>query len=307
MKIAVSACLLGHAVRFDAGHKRHDFVADVLKDYVDFVEFCPEHLAFSTPRPSMRLVERGKGVRVELNSNGKDVTPALTEQAQTVCDSLVGVGGIIFKSRSPSCGLHSAKIYNGDGAPLGKTHGVLARLCRERWPLLPMEEEGRLQDPWLRENFMMQLFAYAAFEQFKSEATAAGLVDFHRRYKFLLQSKDERLYREMGRLVGDVRSALPAYEQYFKQAIGTKSSIGKTRNILEHMAGFVKNVLSEEEKRLLHEQIGEFCEQIIPLIVPLSTLRVFATRHEVRYLLDQVFLEPYPAKLGLRSDVRSCR
>jgi uncharacterized protein YbgA (DUF1722 family) len=185
-------------------------------------------------------------------------------------------------------------------------------MCKAKFPLLPIEDEGRLCDAWLRENFVMQLFAYDAFENFKEGATIGSLVDFHTRNKFMLQSKDENLYRELGKLVANhekkpFTDILAEYELLFKTAIAKKSSVGKTRNVLEHMAGFLKTQLSREEKVLLHEQIDDCAAKIVPMIVPLSTLKLYATKYKIAYLLEQTFLNPYPKELALRSKVESLR
>jgi len=207
--------------------------------------------------------------------------------------------------------LSSAKAYLPNGFAEGKEDGMFAGLCKESFPLLPMEEEGRLNDPWLRENFIMQVFAYHDFESFKaSSPDMKALVGFHQAYKFMLQSKNEVAYRKLGKLVGshdkkNTAELFTEYEHTFKTTIGEKSSIGKTRNVLEHMAGFVKNDISEIEKSTLHEQIRDYAAKIIPLITPLSTLSMFANKYDASYLLGQKFLQPYPKELALRSDIKS--
>lgn len=313
MKIAVSACLLGEKIRFDGGHKHDHFITDELSKYATLSSFCPEHIAFGTPRPSVRVVRESAEFVIQSNKTGADVTSVLEESSRRELETIVKepLTGIIFKAKSPSCGLGSAKAYLPNGFAEGKTDGVFAAMCREAFPLLPMEEEGRLNDPWLRENFVMQLFAYDAFERFKASAPKMKeLVDFHQRHKFMLQSKDEKAYRLLGNLVGnhqksDFSEMFTQYEQLFKRTIAKKSSIGRTRNVLEHMAGFVKNDLSAVEKEMLHEQIRDYSAKIIPLIVPLSTLEIFARKYNADYLLCQTFLKPYPKELALRSDIRS--
>jgi len=314
MKIAVSSCLLGNRVRFDGGHKHDHFITDELSRYAQFIAFCPENLAFGNPRPSLRMVRDDKsGLLIQSNKDGTDLTHTLLAASHDDLSRLKEepLCAIIFKSKSPSCGLKSAKAYLPNGFSEGKEDGIFARLCKEHFPLLPMEEEGRLNDPWLRENFIMQLFAYHDFEQFKNSFSGVkSLVDFHQSYKFMLQSKDEVTYRKLGRLVGshnkqNAEYIFNEYEQLFKRAIAEKSSIGKTRNVLEHMAGFVKNDLSDIEKRTLHEQIKDYAAKIIPLVTPLSTLSMFAHKYDAEYLLGQKFLQPYPKELALRSDIRS--
>lgn len=313
MKIAVSSCLLGAKVRFDAGHKHDHFITDELGEFAQLIPFCPEHLAFGTPRPSLRIVQGDDVSIIQSNKTGEDLTLSLLEASEKELRTLKEhrLSGIIFKSKSPSCALGSAKSYRENGFAEGKSNGLFAELCQQHFPLLPMEEEGRLNDPWLRENFVMQLFAYEDFEEFKASAPQMkSLVSFHQQYKFMLQSKDEKAYRLLGNIVGNhegLSSAetLSRYELIFKSAIARKSSISKTRNVLEHMAGFLKNELTPVEKSMFHEQISDFAHKIIPLITPLSTLHMFAQKYEATYLLQQKFLHPYPKVLALRSDIKS--
>ncbi|MFZ5374193.1 MAG: DUF523 domain-containing protein, partial [Campylobacterota bacterium] len=211
MILAVSACLLGERIRFDGGHKHDRFLTDELGQFARFVPFCPEHLAFGTPRPSVRLVRGASGIRVESNKDHTDLTDALHAECSNELQRIgtENLCGIVFKSKSPSCGLKSAKLYLDNGFCEGKEDGLFASMCRERFALLPMEEEGRLQDMWLRENFVMQLFAYSRFETFKNASPAMKeLVAFHTAHKFMLQSKNEMLYRQMGNVVAN-RDDLP--------------------------------------------------------------------------------------------------
>lgn len=313
MTIAVSACLLGEKIRFDGGHKHDHFITDELGRYASFVSFCPEHLAYGTPRPSIRLIQHEREIGVHSNKDGSNLTAPLIVASRSELEkiSVQPLCGIVFKSKSPSCGMKSSKLYLENGFCEGKEDGIFASMCRERFPLLPMEEEGRLCDPWLRENFVMQVFAYERFETFKAYSAEFGdLVHFHTVHKFLLQSKNEMLYRQMGRIVANhenrsLSEAMRDYETLFKSAIAHKSSIKRTRNVLEHLAGFFKNELTKEEKAILHGQISDYAHKIIPLIVPLSTIRLFASKYHTKYLLDQVFLDPYPKELALRSHLDS--
>lgn len=314
MIIAVSGCLLGQKVRFDKGHKRDSFIMDELSAYAEYISFCPEDMAFGSPRPSIRVVQKNSEQRIISNKNQEDLTDILKKSSQKDLKNISNykLGGIILKSKSPSCGMGSSKLYLENGFASGKDDGMFAKMCKEAYPLLPMQEEGKLCDAWLRENFIMQLFSYNEFEKFKDSATIGSLVDFHRTHKFLLQAKDETLYRELGKLVGnheqrDFDDLLKEYEYIFKTTIAKNSSVGKTRNVLEHMAGFLKKFISKEEKVLLHEQIDDCAAKIVPMIVPLSTLKIYATKYDVKYLLEQKFLNPYPKELGLRSSVESLK
>lgn len=313
MKLAVSSCLLGEKIRFDGGHKHDHFITDELGKFAEFVPFCPEHIAFGTPRPSVRLLNESGDIRVRSNKTMEDLTESLrTSSAQELLNlEEYPLCGIIFKSKSPSCALKSAKLYLENGMVEGKADGVFAAMCRERYPLLPMEEEGRLQDAWLRENFVMQIFAYDAFENFKRDNPSIGdLVRFHTIHKFMLQAKDEQLYRELGNIVANregklFSTLLELYEMGFKTAIARKSSIKRTRNVLEHLVGFFKKELSKSEKETIHDQLRDYSDKIIPLIVPLSTIHLYAKKYNTTYLLDQTFLSPYPKTLALRSHIDS--
>jgi len=313
MKIAVSACLLGQKVRFDGGHKHDRFVTEQLGAYFDFVPFCPEERAFGTPRPSVRLVAVDGDITVISNKDKTELTGPL----KSVCDDELRritaepLCGIILKSKSPSCGMGSAKLYLDNGQCEGKRDGLFTAAFKQMHPDLPMEEEGRLQDPWLRENFVMQLFAYRALHTFiESSPMPRDLVAFHASHKFLLQAKDEKLYRQLGNIVANhgqlaFETVLQHYEAGFTEAISRKSSIKRNRNVLEHMAGFFKRDLTPAEKALLHEQINDYAARIIPLITPLSTIKLLASKYETTYLLQQTFLDPYPKELALRSHIGS--
>jgi uncharacterized protein YbgA (DUF1722 family)/uncharacterized protein YbbK (DUF523 family) len=315
MNIAVSACLLGEKVRFDGGHKHDRFVTDELGRYASFVPFCPEAIAFGTPRPSIRLVNMEDGYNIISNKNGTNLTKELQDRSYQELHKIAGtnLSGIIFKSKSPSCGMGSAKAYLENGFADSKADGMFVAICKEKFPLLPMEEEGRLQDDWLRENFIMQLFAYDSIQMLKeSKPDMRAVVDFHTKNKFLLQAKDEKIYRVLGNIVGNhenlpLNELFANYEYNFKVAISKKSSIKKNRNVLEHLSGFFKNELSKVEKENLHEQIEEYAKKLIPIIVPLSTIKLYAKKYEVEYLLGQTFLEPYPKELALRSSLLSSK
>lgn len=313
MHIAVSACLLGIKVRYDGGDRRDAFITDDLAKYATFTPFCPEALAFGTPRPSVRLVDKDGEILVITNEGDIDLTKELLDKSHAELHNISAqnLSGIIFKARSPSCGLGSTKVEI-DNTDEGSTiDGVFAALCREKFPLLPMEEEDRLQDDLLRENFMMQLFAYNSFEVFKkSSPTIKILVDFHTKNKFLLQAKDEKIYRLLGNIVGNHEKlsfdeVFSNYEYNFKVAISKKSSIKRDRNVLEHMSGFFKNELSSVEKETLHRQIDEYAQKIVPIVVPLSTIKLYAQKYNTLYLLGQVFLDPYPKELALRASLLS--
>ena len=315
MTLAVSACLLGEKVRFDGGHKHYRFLTEELAKYADFVPFCPEHLAFGTPRPSIRIVRDGERESITSNKTGADLTAPLAAASQTELNhlSLTPLCGIIFKAKSPSCGMGSAKVHLPNGHSEGKGDGLFVQMCKAAFPLLPMEEEARLQDAWLRENFIMQVFAYDAVERLKNGLKSMNdLVRFHTVNKFLIQAKDEQRYRQMGRVIANpdkkpLQEVMNEYELLFKTAIAKKSSIKRTRNVLEHMAGFFKRELTPGEKAMLHEQIDDYAARLLTLMTPITTIRFLAAKYGITYLLDQTFLEPYPKSMALRSRIESGR
>lgn len=311
LKIAVSACLLGEPIRYDKTGQHDRFITDKLGKYASFVPFCPEHLAFGTPRETIRIVLEDEHKKVLTVFSKSDVTEAMNDavehelhkiQAEDIC-------GIILKSKSPSCGLGSAKYYT-EKMSEGKKDGLFAFTCKAHFVDFPIEEEARLIDPWLRENFVMQLFAYKdTMKLQKNIQTMQELVAFHTAYKFLLQSKHEANYRFLGKIVAnhDKKSLKELTQEYlalFKKTITYKGTISKTVNVLQHMVGFFKKELSSSEKQALHLQIEEFRDEIIPLIAVMSTIEFLAQKYTTTYLLGQKFLNPYPKDLALRSTIQ---
>ncbi len=311
LKIAVSACLLGEPIRYDKTGQRDRFITDKLGKYASFIPFCPEHLAFGTPRETIRIVLEDEHKKVLTVFSKSDVTEAMNDavehelhkiQAEDIC-------GIILKSKSPSCGLGSAKYYT-EKMSEGKKDGLFAFTCKAHFVDFPIEEEARLIDPWLRENFVMQLFAYEDAMKFqKNIKTMQELVAFHTAYKFLLQSKHEANYRILGKIVANhdkksLKEITEAYLTLFKKTIAYKGTISKTVNVLQHMVGFFKKELTNGEKQALHLQIEEFRDEIIPLIAVMSTIEFLAQKYTTTYLLGQKFLNPYPKDLALRSTIQ---
>jgi len=311
LKIAVSACLLGEPIRYDKTGQRDRFITDKLGKYASFIPFCPEHLAFGTPRETIRIVLEDGRKKVITVFSKNDVTEAMNEAAEHELKKIQSepICGIILKSKSPSCGLGSAKYYSG-AISEGKKDGLFAFTCKEHFLDFPIEEEARLIDPWLRENFVMQLFAYEdALQLQQNIKTMQELVSFHTAYKFLLQSKHEGNYRLLGKIVANhekksLQEITQMYLTLFKQTIAHKSTIAKTVNVLQHMVGFFKKELTSSEKEELHMQIEEFRDEITPLISVMSTIEFLAKKYNTTYLLGQKFLNPYPKDLSLRSMIQ---
>ncbi len=307
IRLGVSACVVGEAVRYDGGHKRSDFVTEALGRHFDFVPLCPEvAIGLGTPRPTLRLIASDRGTRVCGSSDSsRDVTDALTDYAAARAAELDGISGYIFCAKSPSCGMERVPVYAENGHSLGKIGvGAYAAELKRRLPLLPMEENGRLQDPLLRENFVLRVVAYHRWQQLMQQGlSAVALQDYHRRHKFLLLAHDQASYRQLGPLLdgsGDLAARAQRYIEGFMTALARPASRGNHVNALMHMQGFLKQQLSAEEKRLFVELLERYRQGQAPLMAVIEMLRLFIQRHRVSYLLDQYYLRPYPDDLALR-------
>jgi len=312
LRLGISACLLGAKVRFDGGHKRDPFLVDTFGRYVEWVPVCPEEEAgFGTPRPAMRLVERDGRIRLLTIKDLRDLTVPMRTLSAARVGSLVAedLDGYVLKKDSPSCGLHRVKVYSGDGPAARTGRGMFAEALCARLPLLPVEEEGRLGDPRLRENFIERVFAYRRLRDlFAAPARAADLVRFHTREKLLLLAHSPKAYATLGRLVASVRGRVtqPVADEYsatFMTAFGSLASRGRHVNVLQHMAGYFRGVIDDQSRAHLEEAIADYEGGMVPLIVPITLIAHYARLHEVRYLLDQIYLQPHPKELMLRNHV----
>lgn len=312
MKLGVSACLLGENCRYNGEHARDKFITNTLADYFTYVPFCPEDIAFGSPRDAIRLVDDGEKISVLTSNESKDLTLPLLEASDYDAKRAgkLALCGFILKSRSPTCGLERVKLYS-KSAPYGekKAVGLFAQKLLEYYPYLPIEEEGRLQDPWLRENFLLQVFAYDDVQQFvKSSPTIRDLVQFHTNYKYLIYAKSHDAYKTLGNIVANhakqpFDTVLKNYHDTFLASIALKSKRSNHYNALIHMYGYFKNMVSAEEKEEILEALEEFKSGILPLIAVIKMLRLYIHKFDVTYLKSQKFLEPYPKALGLRSEI----
>lgn len=314
MKIGVSECLLGVACRYDGKGATDKYVVNVLQEYFEFKAFCPEKVIFGTPRETIHQVEVDHSIQIETTNTKKNVTAELQHISDTMADEAYAeeLCGFILKSKSPTCGLERVKVYQATNSMYEKKGmGLFAKALRERYPYLPMEEEGRLEDAWLRENFLMQVFAYDAVAQLmKSNPKMKDLVAFHTSYKYLIYAKSPVAYKLLGNIVANYKeerleTILKAYHQEFLIAINQKGNIAKTYNVLLHIYGYFKSLITKEEKEHILTAIEEFREEIIPLIAVIKLLNLYVKRFEIVYLKNQKFLNPYPAKLGLRSEIKA--
>jgi uncharacterized protein YbgA (DUF1722 family)/uncharacterized protein YbbK (DUF523 family) len=314
MKLGVSSCLLGTNCRYDGSGSRDKFIVDELSQYFEFIGYCPEEPVFGTPRDTIRLVEIDENIRVKTTKNSEDVTDKLQSSSQTFAkkakkDKLCG---FILKSKSPTCGLERVKVYQAVEAPSEKKGvGLFAQELKKIYPYLPIEEEGRLNDPWLKENFLMQVFAYSDLQFFLEKVkTLKELIDFHTSYKYLIFAKSESFYKRLGKIVANNSKSsldvlLKEYESEFLKAISEKSSINKTYNVLLHIAGYFKKDISKDEKEHLLDACKEYKDGFIPLIAVTKLINLYVKRFDHEYLKKQKFLNPYPKELSLRSDIKA--
>ncbi|MEO6162736.1 MAG: DUF523 and DUF1722 domain-containing protein [Candidatus Binatia bacterium] len=311
-RVGISACLLGQQVRFDGGHKRDLFLTDLFGKFVDWVAICPEvEVGMGVPRETVRLVGTPSHPRMIAEKSGKDWTEAMHRFAAKRVRDIAGkhLAGYVLKKNSPSCGMARVNVYNTKGMPERQGRGLFAAALMSQWPLLPVEEEGRLNDLKLRENFIERVFAYHRWQQANAERNSAGaLVRFHTSHKYLLLAHSERHYRQLGRLVAAAkqRSLAAVYDDYgrvFMEALAVHATEKTHANVLDHMMGYFSKQLTATERQELVQLIGEFRHQLIPLIAPITMIRHYTKKYQVEYLQGQLYLEPNPKELMLRNHV----
>jgi uncharacterized protein YbgA (DUF1722 family)/uncharacterized protein YbbK (DUF523 family) len=312
IRLGISACLLGEKVRFDGGHKLDRFITETLGKFVEFVQVCPEvECGLGIPREAMHLAAAPDGPRLVTVRTQADHTERMLAYARKRVVELEqeNLCGFIFKSDSPSSGMERVKIYSGKGMAAKTGVGLFAQEFMQHFPLLPVEEEGRLHDPGLRENFLERLFSLKRWRDTLALGPKPGhLVDFHTRHKLLIMSHSPKHYTLLGKLVAQIKGIpLPKlYEQYQTQlmeALKIKTTIKKNVNVLLHVMGYFKKNLSPAEKEELLEVIDEFHKGYIPLIVPVTLLNHYVRKYEQSYLKDQYYLHPHPIELKLRNHV----
>lgn len=319
LKIAVSDCLRGTECRYNGGHAQDNFLNRELAKYADFHPFCPEAPVLGTPRETIRLVGIGNEIHVMGSKSGNDVTEGILGYTHKMVPKLLeqGIDGAIVKSRSPSCGMERIKVYQPDGQWYGSsdpmTAGLFTSYLQESAPYLAIEEEGRLSDAWLRENYMVQVFTTARWREFvKAEPDLASFQAFHRDHKYLLMSKHDSLYRKMGALVATTRKSnlqesLLGYQLLLLELLAYRTRRGHVRNVLDHIYGYFKKQITDDEKSHYMQTVQEFYDGIVPMIAVIKVLEQFLSHYGSDYLQSQVFFNPYPPELALRSKITAYR
>ena len=311
-RLGISACLLGQNVRYDGGHKDDAFLRETFGRFVEWVPVCPEiEVGMGVPRETVRLVGAPNDPRLIAERSGRDWTLAMKRFASIKMTELaaLGLSGYVFKKNSPSCGVERVRVYDSKNNPARHGRGLFAAAVMARFALLPVEEEGRLNDPSLRENFVERVFAYHRWQEALAGAKSArALVEFHTRHKFLLLAHSERHYRRLGRLVANLKNSplRATYEEYgrlFMEALAVHATAKKHANVLDHLTGYFSDRLSAAERRELVELIRDYRSQLVPLIVPITLIHHYVKKYEIAYLLNQVYLAPSPKELMLRNHV----
>ncbi len=307
IRLGISACLLGQAVRWDGTHKRDPFLTDTLGRWVEWVPVCPEAEAgFGIPREPFHLEGDPEAPRLLTSRTRVDHTDKMRGWAQARLEALAkeGLSGFVFKSRSPSSGMERVGVVTAKGV-VHKGRGIFAGMFLDRFPLLPAEEEGRLHDPDLRENFIERVFTLQRYREAVAGVRKVGaLVAFHARHKLLLMAHSPRHYREMGPLVARARDLtreelFPRYERMLMEALALQATRGKHANVLTHIKGYFRTQLTEDEKAEFDEVVESYRSGLLPLIVPLTLANHYVRKYSERYLSEQVYLHPAPAELQL--------
>jgi uncharacterized protein YbgA (DUF1722 family)/uncharacterized protein YbbK (DUF523 family) len=316
IRIGVSSCLLGQNVRFDGGHKRDPFLMGSFARFVTWVPVCPEvEIGLGTPRESIRLERRKDAVHLVAPKSGRDLTAAMRAYAERRVRQLEAedLCGYVLKKDSPSCGMERVRVYDENAVPARTGRGLFAEVLMERLPHLPVEEEGRLGDARLRDNFVERVFAYKRLKElFAGRWSVGDLVAFHTAQKLLVMAHSPEAYRSLGRLVAGAKSMprpVPRpvlrerYEAGLMAALQVPATPRKHANVMQHMLGHLSEDLTADERQELLGLIDDHRRGHVPLIVPVTLLRHHVRRLEVTYLAGQVYLDPHPKELMLRNHV----
>lgn len=312
IKIGVSTCLLGMQVRYDGTHQLDRFLTETLGKYVEYVPVCPEvDCGMPTPREPMRLVGDIDNPRLITTQTQRDLTDQMVQWGKQKLRDLEKeeLCGFIFKSKSPSSGMERVKVYNTKGMSVKKGVGIWARMFMEHFPLLPVEEDGRLNDPGLRENFIERLFVFQRWRTLEKDGRTRGnLVKFHTQHKLLLMSHSPALLRDLGKLTAEGKrlqtdKLFNLYLVLLSKTLRLRATVKKHTNVLQHVMGYFKNIISPDEKQELLEIIRSYKAEHVPLLVPITLLNHYVRKYNESYLKLQHYLNPHPLELKLRNHV----
>lgn len=312
IKLGISSCLLGEPVRYDGQHKRDLYIINTLGKFFDWVPICPEvDCGMPVPREAMRLVKVGKDIKLMTNKTKKDMTPMMTSWATKRLEELAkeDICGFIFKKNSPSSGMEKVKIYTEAGIPNYRGSGIFAGMLMERFPLLPVEEEGRLHDLPLRENFLERVFVFHRWKQLlKKGKNNKNLSEFHAQHKYLIMAHSPKHLKILGQLTAgsktqNIEEVYIDYLRTLMETLKLQSTTKKNVNVLMHLMGYFKKNLISDEKQELLEQIDLYSSHLVPVIVPLTLINHYIRKYDQPYLKNQLYINPHPVELMLRNHI----
>lgn len=311
ISIGVSACLLGAKVRFDGGHKRNRYIDELLSEHFNFVSYCPEvAIGMSIPREPIRLVDDHGEIRVVgTRQPDNDFTQPMKSYGKRIAASMHELCGFVFKKDSPSCGMERVKVYAENGMPEKRGTGIFAHEIIKQNPLLPVEEEGRLNDPVLRENFVNRVYVYARWKALVQQGISkSALIDFHTRHKYLLLAHNQQTYRELGRMISALKQInLVEFSQQYIEKIMTvlaqPASRKKHVNVLQHLLGFLRPCLDPDDRAEVLDTIKAYGNGEYPLVVPVTMMQHHFRRNPHPFVNRQVYLNPHPRELMLRNNI----
>lgn len=308
--VGISSCLLGNLVRYDGAHKYHSYIERTLGQYFQFKAFCPEvEAGLGVPRPAVQLREIGEHIRVVgVKDHGLDVTEPLRDAAERQREWLAGLCGYILKKDSPSCGMERVKVYKNE-IPARSGVGVFAEFLQTQFPTLPVEEEGRLGDPGLRENFIQRVFVRHRWRQMcQSPLTPHALMRFHSRHKLIAMSHEQNRARELGRLVAEARADNieeigRRYITDLMACLKIVATRGNHVNVLQHIQGYLKRTIDSDDKQELVDTIEHYRQGNVPLIVPLTLLRHHFRKQPDTFIDESFYMSPHPGELSLLNEI----
>ena len=306
LKIGISSCLLGQPVRYDGGHKRSDFCSKTLSEHAEYISFCPEMAAgMPAPRPSIRLLKRDEKI-IATTRDDHDVSVDIMSAGERQLSQLSQISAYIFCAKSPSCGVFHVPVFDEATNNSSKTGvGLFAQQVMAKYPLLPVEENGRLNDMPLRENFITRVYAYKRWQLLQTQGlTPKSLLEFHSCYKYQLMANHPVSYKKLGLLLAnladDFDSKAAHYITLFMSALKKQASRKNHCNVLQHLQGYFKKHLSSRQRKDLALLINDYRLGLTPLMAPMTMIRHYLAEHPDAYIEKQHYLQPYPAAFKLR-------
>ena len=312
IKIGISSCLLGDKVRYDGNHSLDRFVTGTLGRYFEWIPVCPEtEFGLPVPREPMHLFGTPDSPRLVTIKTGIDYTEKMLKWVETKLKKLEkeNLCGFIFKSSSPSSGIGGVKVYMPSGVVTKTGKGLFGGAFMKHFPLIPVQDDGRLHNPGFRENFIERIFVLKRWQEFKKKgASIKDLIGFHTDHKLLILAHSPRHYSILGRLLANAKKekseyVLSEYIRILMEGITLIATVKKNTNVLQHIQGYFKKYLTSEEKQELLGVIESYRKEFVPLIVPVTILKHYVKKFNVSYLKRQYYLEPHPMELMLRNHV----